>query len=346
MGRSSLPPRVALLLLLLLLSLLLLLPASLPAPLRSPLSVGPAVSQSAFASASAWSALVDDVRSLLRVDDGEDGGRAPLFILLAWHSAASFSHADGRGGVDGADIRRPPESAWPANRAAAPAMAALERLRLRHVGRVNVSVADLLALTAVAAVRALGGPAVPLRIGRASFARRPLLPHTASRIPLGNATLPSLLSAFRAMGLGGRELVALVGAHVIGRAHRTHSGYAGRWSSARPLRFTNDYYRALVDRRWTPTPSTARFPLLQYCDRSCADDGALMRLPSDLSLLGSADTRRWVTAFARNQSAFFAAFQRAFAALLELGTEARALRPAPPIPDTSDRTHLTHTRAL
>jgi catalase (peroxidase I) len=58
-----------------------------------------------------YSALSADLASMFDEDaQYDDGSRAPLFVLLAWHSAASFSQRDGRGGTDGAHIWSVPPS--------------------------------------------------------------------------------------------------------------------------------------------------------------------------------------------------------------------------------------------
>merc|ERR1712039_1169210 len=46
-----------------------------------------------------------------------------------------------------------------------------------------------------------------------------------------------------------RETAALMGAHVLGRATRRISGYDGNWVPNND-RFTNDYFRDLLDRPW------------------------------------------------------------------------------------------------
>merc|ERR1711970_1690474 len=55
---------------------------------------------------------------------------------------------------------------------------------------------------------------------------------------------------FYRMGFDDREIVALSGAHALGRCHPDASGYDGPWSST-PLLFNNSYYGLLKGLKWT-----------------------------------------------------------------------------------------------
>jgi cytochrome c peroxidase len=47
------------------------------------------------------------------------------------------------------------------------------------------------------------------------------------------------------MGFNDQEIVALSGAHALGRCHTDRSGFDGPWTFS-PTTFTNDYYKLLV----------------------------------------------------------------------------------------------------
>ncbi len=51
------------------------------------------------------------------------------------------------------------------------------------------------------------------------------------------------------MGFDDREIVALSGAHALGRCHTDRSGFDGPWSFS-PTVMSNDYYRLLMDEKW------------------------------------------------------------------------------------------------
>ena len=56
------------------------------------------------------------------------------------------------------------------------------------------------------------------------------------------------------MGFTDREIVALLGAHALGRCHTDRSGYWGPWTFAENT-FSNEYFRLLVEERWSPKMS-------------------------------------------------------------------------------------------
>jgi cytochrome c peroxidase len=45
------------------------------------------------------------------------------------------------------------------------------------------------------------------------------------------------------------EIVALVGAHTVGRCHTDRSGYSGPWTNA-PTTFSNLYFQELANNKW------------------------------------------------------------------------------------------------
>lgn len=45
------------------------------------------------------------------------------------------------------------------------------------------------------------------------------------------------------------EMVALIGAHALGRCHTDRSGYNGPWTNA-PTTFSNLYFQELLHNKW------------------------------------------------------------------------------------------------
>jgi catalase (peroxidase I) len=50
------------------------------------------------------------------------------------------------------------------------------------------------------------------------------------------------------------DIVALIGAHALGRCHTDRSGYKGPWTSS-PTMFTNGFFTELLDKRWVDKKS-------------------------------------------------------------------------------------------
>jgi len=109
-----------------------------------------------------------------------------------------------------------------------------------------------------------------------------------------------------------REIVALSGAHTLGRAHAARSGYDGPWTT-KPLRFDNEYYTNLLHRTWRLREWEGP---LQFEDE---ESGTLMMLPSDMALVDDAAMRGVVAEYAEDQELFFKDFALAYAKLLCLG---------------------------
>ena len=249
-----------------------------------------------------------------------DSSLAPFFVMLAWHSAASYSALTQQGGTDGANIRFPPESLWPQNRHTAPALRMLQQLTMRH----NTSLADVITLAGVVAVEQVLGPTITWRPGRTDSTASPLPPTLVPRIPSPRSSSNALHDAFTRLSLTPREMVALTAAHSLGRCHRTRSGYDGQWTH-HPQRFTADFYRLMRNERWRPRRWDGP---LQYENVHIDADGreisgGLMMLPSDLALLERNDTRVWVERYADDEGLLFDDFAAAYSKLLELGVKFR-----------------------
>lgn len=60
-----------------------------------------------------------------------------------------------------------------------------------------------------------------------------------------------LRSIFYRMGFNDQEIVALSGAHALGRCHPTASGFDGPWTPT-PTTFNNSYFTLLLNLKWIP----------------------------------------------------------------------------------------------
>jgi cytochrome c peroxidase len=121
-----------------------------------------------------------------------------------------------------------------------------------------------------------------------------------------------LRAIFNRMGFDDREIVALSGAHALGRCHATASGYDGPWT-ATPTTFSNLYFSFLKQVEWTRRDWSGPF---QYEDGS----GKFMMLPPDLALIKDSKFKKYVNVYAKDQARIFADFSKAFNNMEELGT--------------------------
>lgn len=78
----------------------------------------------------------------------------------------------------------------------------------------------------VVAVEVAGGPLIPFRMGRRDQSRAGI-PLEGLLPDASNGTGAHLKSIFARMGFSAQEMVALSGAHTLGRARRQNSGFNG-----------------------------------------------------------------------------------------------------------------------
>jgi catalase (peroxidase I) len=133
----------------------------------------------------------------------------------------------------------------------------------------NVSVADFWVLAAITAIdfslvpvpqRATSTPPatmfIPWKTGRVDFTANASSP--ASSFPDAETGYDSISAIFTSAGLTTTDMVALIGAHTVGRLNGANSGYTGPWENS-PFVFDNTYYNSLINRKWTFTkPTDAR----------------------------------------------------------------------------------------
>mmetsp|Transcript_5548 Transcript_5548/g.8292 ORF Transcript_5548/g.8292 Transcript_5548/m.8292 type:complete len:324 (+) Transcript_5548:31-1002(+) len=251
---------------------------------------------------------------------GDGTSLTGTFVRLAWHCAGTYSKVDGCGGSNGARMRFSPEASWGANAGLDLPRKLLESVKEKHP---EISYADLYTLAGVVAVEEAGGPKIPFRLGRTDAESGDSSPKEcglpdADKGSFKNTT-QHVRDVFYRMGFTDREIVALLGAHALGRCHTDRSGYWGPWTFAENT-FSNEYFRLLIEERWSPKMSHNGQPWTgpdQYEDST----GKLMMLPSDMVLVQDPAFRKVVELYAKDENAFFGDFASAFSKLLELGVD-------------------------
>ncbi|KAK8215358.1 hypothetical protein M8818_001979 [Zalaria obscura] len=259
-----------------------------------------------------FDAVRKDIEALLHQPDYDDGSAGPVLVRLAWHSAGTYDTATDTGGSNGAGMRYEAEGGDPSNAGLQHARVFLEPLKAAHPW---ITYADLWTLGGVVAIAALGGPSIAWLPGRTDYVDDSKLP-PRGRLPDGAKGAAHLRTVFGRMGFGDQEIVALSGAHNLGRCHGERSGFEGAWV-ANPTRFSNSYFKLMVGVEWREKRLANGTTQFVHVDEDLEEE--LMMLPSDLALRNDEGFRPWVELYARDRERFFEDFAKAFAKLLELG---------------------------
>merc|ERR1711963_528361 len=261
-------------------------------------------------------------------DDGVQGGGgfvAPMMLRLAWHCSGTWCKAAKNGGSDGGTMRFKPECDHGGNAGLGIARKLLEPIKARHP---DVTYADLYILAGVVAIEEMGGPKVAFRWGR-SDANEPKDPKDDTRfspdgrLPDAAQHAAHLRHIFNRMGFDDRAIVALSGAHAVGRCHTDRSGFYGPWTHAEST-MSNEYYRLIFEEEWTekkthhlPEQGTEWKGPRQFTNKN----GDLMMLPTDLALKEDPDFKVWAEKYYKDEELWFKDFAKYCQQLNELGCE-------------------------
>jgi adenylate cyclase len=226
----------------------------------------------------------DREKKLLRaMNDVVNLQKAPLFVRLAFHDAATYSESSQTGGANGS-IRLPGELAREENKGLSAAIEVLKPVKAQFP---DVSWADIIALAGALSIQRTGGPVIPLPMGRTDVDE--VSPE--GRIPLKEWTLDQIKDRFLDMGMTTQEMVALTGAHTIGR--QSGMPFTDDW-----FQFSNSFFKMLLG----------------------ADERMRSLMQTDRFLGGCSDCRQWVERYAEDQDAFFQDFAAAYRKMTLLGT--------------------------
>lgn len=293
----------------------------------------------------------NNIRSKVKRVIQEDATYAGPILRLAFHDSVvrSVSSDPNVGGGDGS-IRY--ELSWSENRGLSKPLKVVQDIyesqqhsicndshsstvikagdaRCESKDYVALSFADTLALCGAAAVESAKGPHIPIRLGRKDITRADnrLLTSTiegeTERSTL-STSLPSpaldslgLRMYFQRLGFTDMEMVALMGAHDLGR-HVTlldmskeciknltrdcleNAPVTLPFVSKDPDTLSNLYYQTLL--RWNDRD-------IQY--------GEALFIPTDVAMVVDDDLRKIVDAFAKDESLFFQVFKEAYQKLVD-----------------------------
>lgn len=253
-------------------------------------------------------------------------------MRLAWHDSGTYDCRVGAwpacGGANGS-IRFSAELKHDANAGLAKGINVY--LKPIHDKHPAVSWADLIQLGSACAIRHAGGPRIPMRYGRidtASEAQCPAagnLPGAAPPFDDGSPDAAThLRRVFYRMGLGDEAIVALSGAHTLGRAWKERSGTVAH-GTANPTKYTAKNAVARADGKpGVGLPGgqswTANWLTFDNSYFKPAADPELLRLPTDSVLATDPGFKPYYLRFGKDQAAFFEAYARAHKQLSELGS--------------------------
>ncbi|KAL5561190.1 hypothetical protein UlMin_030937 [Ulmus minor] len=213
---------------------------------------------------------------------------APIMLRLAWHDAGTYDASTKTGGPNGS-IRNEEEYTHGANSGLKKAIDFCEEVKSKYS---KITYADLYQLAGVVAVEVTGGPTIDFVPGR----KDSKISTREGRLPDAKQGAPHLRDIFYRMGLSDKDIVALSGAHTLGRAHPERSGFDGPWT-VEPLKFDNSYFVELLKGVSEP----------------------LLKLPTDNALLDDPKFRPYVELYAKDEDAFFKDYAESHKKLSELG---------------------------
>jgi cytochrome c peroxidase len=240
--------------------------------------------------------------------DYDDGSYGPVLVRLAWHASGTYDKNIGDGGSNKATMRFDPEASHGGNAGLKIARDKLEPIKAKYPG---ISYGDLWTLAGVCAVQEMGGPIIPWRPGRVDGTAEDCTPD--GRLPDGGNPSPKHpRDIFYRMGFNDQEIVALIGAHTLGRCHPDRSGFEGPWTNS-PTTFSNSFFVELLGRKWVE--KNWKGPK-QFVDK---ESGELMMLPADMAFLCDKEFKKHVEIYGKDEKKFFEDFAAAWKKLLELG---------------------------
>lgn len=247
----------------------------------------------------------------------------PILLRMGFHDAGTYSRHTKTGGAVGASHFK--KNIDHAHNAGLPtAVALLDPIKAKHP---LVSWADLFQMSSVVAVELAGGPVIPLKYGRVDApapedADPGNLPEPApvshGKFYDGSATpAEHLRRVFTGnMGLSDQDIVALSGAHSLGRVRPERSGF-GKEST----KYTKDGPGTPGGSSWTV--DWLVFNNDYYVETLKAKEGKgdpdLVVLPTDQAVFDDPAFAKIGLAYAEDQDLFFRDYVEAHVKMSELG---------------------------
>ncbi|NP_001234631.2 thylakoid-bound ascorbate peroxidase 6 [Solanum lycopersicum] len=239
----------------------------------------------------------------------------PILVRLGWHDAGTYNKNiedwPQRGGANGS-LRFEVELKHGANAGLVNALKLLQPIKDKYAG---VTYADLVQLASATAIEEARGPKIPMKYGRIDVSGPDECPEEG-RLPDAGPPNPSshLRDVFYRMGLNDKEIVALSGAHTLGRSRPERSG----WGKPE-TRYTKDGPGSPGGQSWTV--QWLKFDNSYFKDIKEQRDEDLLVLPTDAVLFEDSSFKEYAEKYAVNQDVFFKDYAEAHAKLSNLGAK-------------------------
>ncbi|XP_059630731.1 probable L-ascorbate peroxidase 6, chloroplastic/mitochondrial isoform X2 [Cornus florida] len=239
----------------------------------------------------------------------------PLLVRLGWHDAGTYNKNikewPQRGGANGS-LRFEIELKHAANAGLVNALKLLQPIKEKYS---TLTYADLFQLASATAVEEAGGPKIPMRYGRVDVSGPDQCPEEG-RLPDAGPPSPAghLRDVFYRMGLNDKEIVALSGAHTLGRSRPDRSG----WGKPE-TKYTKDGPGAPGGQSWTV--KWLKFDNSYFKDIKERRDEDLLVLPTDAALFEDPSFKVYAEKYAEDEDAFFKDYAEAHATLSNLGAK-------------------------
>ncbi|URE43443.1 Peroxidase [Musa troglodytarum] len=239
----------------------------------------------------------------------------PILVRLGWHDAGTYdkniAEWPKRGGANGS-LRFEIELKHAANAGLVNALKLLQSIRDKYS---SITYADLFQLASATAIEEAGGPKIPMKYGRVDVSGPEQCPEEG-RLPDAGPPSPAghLRNVFYRMGLDDKEIVALSGAHTLGRSRPERSG----WGKAE-TKYTKDGPGAPGGQSWTV--QWLKFDNSYFRDIKQGKDEDLLILPTDAVLFEDSHFKAYAEKYAEDQDAFFKDYAEAHAKLSNLGAK-------------------------